>query len=177
MPVRVKIRPCCRRGFAQEPAARRRRFPALGGSDPRHSADKLFPAWGGRRASLFFASCTNAEIGRSTGGGKPAREAVRPYDNGRFEPVVRMDLAPDVNPALRQGLMERFQADRGRRVRTAQPARLPACSRSPRPGRAGSRGTTLDTITAAACPTRTPISSRPSRPATCCSIIRMTASI
>ncbi|MBS1248366.1 MAG: polyphosphate kinase [Proteobacteria bacterium] len=27
----------------------------------------------------------------------------------RFQPVVRMDLAPDANPALRQGLIERFE--------------------------------------------------------------------
>ncbi len=41
------------------------------------------------------------------------REAVtEALQQRRFQPVVRMDLTPDANPALRQGLMERFRVDR-----------------------------------------------------------------
>ncbi|NMQ20551.1 polyphosphate kinase 1 [Candidatus Competibacter phosphatis] len=74
----------------------------------RHSADKLFPGMEFIDASLFRI-LRNAEIELDEEE-ESLREAVtEALRQRRFEPVVRMDLAPDVNPALRQGLMERFE--------------------------------------------------------------------
>jgi polyphosphate kinase len=74
----------------------------------RHSADKLFPGMELIDASRFRI-LRNAEIELDEEE-ESLREAVaEALQQRRFQPVVRMDLAPDANPALRQGLMERFE--------------------------------------------------------------------
>ncbi|HRD67912.1 MAG TPA: polyphosphate kinase 1 [Candidatus Competibacter sp.] len=74
----------------------------------RHSTDKLFPGMEFIDATLFRV-LRNAEIELDEEE-ESLREAVtEALQQRRFEPVVRMDLAPDANPALRQGLMERFE--------------------------------------------------------------------
>ncbi|MCC9002354.1 MAG: polyphosphate kinase 1, partial [Candidatus Competibacter sp.] len=74
----------------------------------RHSADKLFPGMELIDATLFRI-LRNAEIELDEEE-ESLREAVtEALQQRRFEPVVRMDLASDANPALRQGLMERFE--------------------------------------------------------------------
>jgi len=79
----------------------------------RHSTDKLFPGMEFIDATLFRV-LRNAEIELDEieldEEEESLREAVtEALQQRRFEPVVRMDLAPDANPALRQGLMERFE--------------------------------------------------------------------
>ncbi len=74
----------------------------------RHSTDKLFPGMELIDASQFRI-LRNAEIELDEEE-ESLREAVtEALQQRRFQPVVRMDLAPDANPALRQGLMERFE--------------------------------------------------------------------
>ena len=74
----------------------------------RHSADKLFPGMELIDATLFRI-LRNAEIELDEEE-ESLREAVtEALQQRRFGPVVRMDIAPDANPALRQGLMERFE--------------------------------------------------------------------
>ncbi len=74
----------------------------------RHSTDKLFPGMELIDASRFRI-LRNAEIELDEEE-ESLREAVaEALQQRRFQPVVRMDLAPDANPALRQGLMERFE--------------------------------------------------------------------
>ncbi|MCP5197124.1 MAG: polyphosphate kinase 1 [Gammaproteobacteria bacterium] len=74
----------------------------------RHSADKLFPGMELIDATLFRI-LRNAEIELDEEE-ESLREAVtEALQQRRFQPVVRMDLAPDAHPALRQGLMERFE--------------------------------------------------------------------
>ena len=74
----------------------------------RHSADQLFPGMELIDATLFRI-LRNAEIELDEEE-ESLREAVtEALQQRRFQPVVRMDLAPDANPALRQGLMERFE--------------------------------------------------------------------
>jgi polyphosphate kinase len=74
----------------------------------RHSADKLFPGMEFIDATLFRI-LRNAEIELDEEE-ESLREAVtEALQQRRFQPVVRMDLTPDANPALRQGLMERFE--------------------------------------------------------------------
>jgi polyphosphate kinase len=74
----------------------------------RHSADKLFPGMELIDATMFRI-LRNAEIELDEEE-ESLREAVtEALQQRRFQPVVRMDLAPDANPALRQGLMEHFE--------------------------------------------------------------------
>jgi len=74
----------------------------------RHSTDQLFPGMELVDASRFRI-LRNAEIELDEEE-ESLREAVtEALQQRRFQPVVRMDLAPDANPALRQGLMERFE--------------------------------------------------------------------
>ncbi|MDS4030727.1 MAG: RNA degradosome polyphosphate kinase, partial [Candidatus Contendobacter sp.] len=74
----------------------------------RHSADKLFPGMELIDVTLFRI-LRNAEIELDEEE-ESLREAVtEALQQRRFEPVVRLDLAPDANSALRQGLMERFE--------------------------------------------------------------------
>jgi polyphosphate kinase len=74
----------------------------------RHSADKLFPGMELIDATLFRI-LRNAEIELDEEEASLREAVTEALQQRRFEPVVRMDFAPDANPALRQGLMERFE--------------------------------------------------------------------
>lgn len=77
----------------------------------RHSADKLFPGMELVNATLFRI-LRNAEVELDEEDDDSLREVVaEALQQRRFEPVVRLDLAPDAHPALRQGLMERFELE------------------------------------------------------------------
>ena len=74
----------------------------------RHSTDKLFPGMDLVDATLFRI-LRNAEMELDEEE-ESLREAVtEALQQRRFQPVVRMDLGPQANPMLRQGLMERFE--------------------------------------------------------------------
>ena len=74
----------------------------------RHSTDKLFPGMDLVDATLFRI-LRNAEMELDEEE-ESLREAVTDaLQQRRFQPVVRMDLGPQANPMLRQGLMERFE--------------------------------------------------------------------
>lgn len=74
----------------------------------RHSTDKLFPGMELVNATLFRI-LRNAEVELDEDEDDSLREVVtEALQQRRFEPVVRLDLAPGANPAVRQGLMERF---------------------------------------------------------------------
>jgi polyphosphate kinase len=74
----------------------------------RHSADKLFPGMELIDATLFRI-LRNAEIELDEEEASLREAVTEALQQRRFEPVVRMDFAPDANPVLRQGLMERFE--------------------------------------------------------------------
>lgn len=74
----------------------------------RHSTDKLFPGMELIDATLFRI-LRNAEIELDEEEASLREAVTEALQQRRFEPVVRMDFAPDANPALRQGLMERFE--------------------------------------------------------------------
>ncbi|HRC71029.1 MAG TPA: polyphosphate kinase 1 [Candidatus Competibacter sp.] len=77
----------------------------------RHSTDALFPGMELINATLFRI-LRNAEVELDDDDDDSLREAVEEaLQQRRFEPVVRLDLAPDAHPALRQGLTERFELD------------------------------------------------------------------
>lgn len=77
----------------------------------RHSADKLFPGMELVSATLFRI-LRNAEVELDEEDDDSLKEVVaEALQQRRFEPVVRLDLAPDAHPALRQGLMERFELE------------------------------------------------------------------
>jgi len=109
VPVRVKI-PTMLPAWIPlkaDAAAGERRFLRLDDLI-RHSTDKLFPGMELIDATQFRI-LRNAEIELDEEE-ESLREAVSDaLQQRRFQPVVRMDLAPDANPALRQGLMDRFE--------------------------------------------------------------------
>ena len=75
----------------------------------RYSGEKLFPGMELVDASLFRI-LRNAEIELGEEEEESLREAVtEALRQRRFGSVVRVDLSPDTNTALRQGLMERFE--------------------------------------------------------------------
>ncbi|MBK8182263.1 MAG: polyphosphate kinase 1 [Candidatus Competibacteraceae bacterium] len=77
----------------------------------RHSTDKLFPGMELVNATLFRI-LRNAEVELDEEDDDSLREVVaEALQQRRFEPVVRLDLTPDAHPALRQGLMERFELE------------------------------------------------------------------
>lgn len=77
----------------------------------RHSSERLFPGMELINATLFRI-LRNAEVELDEDEDDSLREVVaEALQQRRFEPVVRLDLAPGAHPALRQGLMERFGLD------------------------------------------------------------------
>ena len=109
VPVRVKIPTLLPSWIAlkADMASGERRFLHLDDLI-RHSADKLFPGMELIDATMFRI-LRNAEIELDEEE-ESLREAVtEALQQRRFQSVVRMDLAPDANPALRQGLMEHFE--------------------------------------------------------------------
>ncbi|MBL8258455.1 MAG: polyphosphate kinase 1 [Candidatus Competibacteraceae bacterium] len=77
----------------------------------RHSTDKLFPGMELINATLFRI-LRNAEVELDEDDDDSLREVVaEALQQRRFEPVVRLDLASDAHPALRQGLMDRFDLE------------------------------------------------------------------
>ena len=77
----------------------------------RHCTEKLFPGMELINATLFRI-LRNAEVELDDEDDDSLREVVaEALQQRRFEPVVRLDLAPDAHPALRQGLMERFELE------------------------------------------------------------------
>lgn len=77
----------------------------------RHGTDKLFPGMELVDATLFRI-LRNAEVELDEEDDDSLREVVaEALQQRRFEPVVRLDLGPDAHPALRQGLMERFELE------------------------------------------------------------------
>ncbi len=77
----------------------------------RHSTDKLFPGMELINATLFRI-LRNAEVELDEDDDDSLREVVaEALQQRRFEPVVRLDLASDAHPALRQGLMDRFELE------------------------------------------------------------------
>ena len=77
----------------------------------RHSTERLFPGMELINATLFRI-LRNAEVELDEYEDDSLRKVVaEALQQRRFEPVVRLDLAPGAHPALRQGLMERFGLD------------------------------------------------------------------
>ncbi|MFZ1325104.1 MAG: polyphosphate kinase 1 [Candidatus Contendobacter sp.] len=77
----------------------------------RHRTDQLFPGMECVNATLFRI-LRNAEVELDEDDDDSLREVVaEALQQRRFEPVVRLDLTPDAHPALRQGLMERFELE------------------------------------------------------------------
>ncbi len=77
----------------------------------RYRTDQLFPGMECVNATLFRI-LRNAEVELDEDDDDSLREVVaEALQQRRFEPVVRLDLTPDAHPALRQGLMERFELE------------------------------------------------------------------
>jgi polyphosphate kinase len=75
----------------------------------RQNAKKLFPGMVIVDATLFRI-LRNAEVDLDEEENESVREAVtEALRQRRFEPVVRVDFAPDANPALRQALIDRLE--------------------------------------------------------------------
>jgi polyphosphate kinase len=74
-----------------------------------HSADKLVPGMTIASATLFRI-LRNAEVGLDDDEGESLRDAVSDaVRQRRFEPVVRLDFGPHVDPMVRRALTERFE--------------------------------------------------------------------
>jgi len=110
MPVRVKI-PTMLPAWVPlkaDVAADERKFVSLE-ELIRHNAERLFPGMEILDATLFRI-LRNAEIELEEEENESVREAVADaLRQRRFEPVVRVDFAPAVDPTFRQRLMERFE--------------------------------------------------------------------
>lgn len=77
----------------------------------RHNAVKLFPGMEIESATLFRI-LRNAEVELEEDEGETLREAViEALRERRFQPVVRIDFAPNAAPEIRRALVERFALD------------------------------------------------------------------
>ncbi len=75
----------------------------------RHNAFKLFPGMEIVSATLFRI-LRNAEVELEDDEGDSLRDVVTDaLRQRRFEPVVRVDFAPNPDPRVRRGLMDRFE--------------------------------------------------------------------
>jgi polyphosphate kinase len=77
----------------------------------RHNAAKLFPGMEIESGTLFRI-LRNAEVELEEDEGETLREAViEALRERRFQPVVRIDFAPNAAPEIRRALVERFDLD------------------------------------------------------------------
>ena len=109
----------------------------------RESADKLFPGMQVVDTTLFRI-VRNAQLELDEEENESLRESVtEALRQARFQPVVRVDLAPSPNATLVQGLVDRFALSADDLYEASALAGLHDTLSNREPGCAGSQGSAL----------------------------------